>query len=78
MTPDQYAAAAAAEVRAEMGRQRKSITDLAEVLDVTRPTAESRFKGERPFDLIELARVAVWLGVPVSRFAPSNAQEGVA
>lgn len=69
MTPTEYAEAVAAEVRAEMGRQRKAQADLARALDITIPTAARRLRGEVPFDVIELAVVADWLGVDVQRLA---------
>lgn len=63
MTPTEYAEALAAEVRAEMGRQRKTSTDLAAVLGVTKATARTRLSGSQPLDVLELAQIADWLGV---------------
>lgn len=51
------------EVRAEMARQRKTAADLAGVIGVTQHTAGRRLSGAIPFDVVELARVAAWLGV---------------
>lgn len=70
MTPPEYAAAVAVEIRAEMGRQKKSQADLARALDITPATAARRLSGEAPLDLAELMQVALWLGVPVDQFAP--------
>lgn len=58
--------AVAAEVRAEMGRQRKTQADLAAVLKIYPSTAGRRLDGSVPFDVVELATVARWLGVKAS------------
>lgn len=72
LTPPDYAALVAAEVRAEMGRQRKTVAELAQVLDMARETAGLRLNGNRPFDVLELPRIAAWLGVPTSSFYPAE------
>lgn len=69
MTPAEYGAAVAAEVRAEMGRQDKRAGDLASVLAVSTTTARSRMSGAVVFDVVELLLVATWLDVPVERLA---------
>lgn len=56
----------AGEVRAELARQRKSASDLAAALGITPHTAGRRLSGETPFDVVELARVATWLGVAMA------------
>ena len=68
MTPQQYADAVAGEVRAEMGKQRKTQAELAKVLGMTTATAGRRLSAEVPFDVIELVSVSEWLGVDVERF----------
>lgn len=70
MNPTDYAKAVAAEVRAEMGRQDKDHVELAGVLGVTAATARTRVRGTQPFDVIELAVVANWLGVDPESLAP--------
>lgn len=70
MTPPEFAAAIATEVRAEMGRQRKSQADLARALGITAATAARRLDCTAPFDTKELATVAAWLGVPPESFYP--------
>jgi transcriptional regulator with XRE-family HTH domain len=70
MTPTDYCAAVAAEVRAEMARQGRSRADLAGALGVTPATAARRFSGETPFDVYELALVADWLGVDPAALGP--------
>lgn len=58
--------AVASEVRAEMGRQRKTQADLAAVLKIYPATAARRLDGSVPFDVVQLATVARWLGVTAS------------
>lgn len=72
-TPTEYAEAVAAEVRAEMGRKRKSQADLAATLAITTATAGRRLSGEVPFDVIELMRVADWLDVDLLQLMPAKA-----
>lgn len=63
-----YVQQVAAEVRAEMARQDKSVDELAEVLGVkTRPTARLRLDGTTAFDTAELWAIATWLGVDVRK-----------
>lgn len=69
MTPTEYTKAIAAEVRAEMGRQSKTKVELATALGITPATAATRLSGAQPFDVFELAQVALWLNVPVENFA---------
>lgn len=78
MTPTGYGEAVAAEVRAGMARRNHRITDLAEVLGVTPATASSRFYGKTPFDVVELAVVAEWLGISIDRLAAVDAVGGAA
>jgi hypothetical protein len=56
----------AAAVRAEMTSQHLDVMALARVLGVTEPTVAARLGGEIPFDLVELERVADWLGLAPS------------
>ena len=58
-------ATTAAEVRAEMARQRRSGVELATHLDLSQQAVSRRLAGEVAFDLDELAAVAEWLGVPL-------------
>jgi transcriptional regulator with XRE-family HTH domain len=62
-TPDDLAASRVAdEVRAELARQRRTASELAESLGVGAHTIGRRLSGETPFNVIELARVARFLG----------------
>lgn len=71
----QYAQLVAGEVRAEMARQGKSIDDLRVALNFKAlDTARNRYSGSSPYDMVELAQVAEWLGVPISKLnAPGAA-----
>lgn len=62
----------AAEVRAEMARQRKTGMDLAELLGCSQSSAARRMSGETPLSLNEVYAVARWLGVSVSALVPSE------
>jgi transcriptional regulator with XRE-family HTH domain len=70
MTPSEFAETIAAEVRAEMGRQRKTQADLSRALGITAATAARRLDTTAPFDTVELSKVAIWLGVPPEQFYP--------
>lgn len=63
----------AAEVRAEMARQNKRNTELAQVLDVTPGTAGRKVAGRVEFTLTELFQVAQWLTVPLQNLYPDAA-----
>lgn len=74
--PRTLADTAAAEVRAEMGRQRISAAALARSLGVSDMYLSRRLSGDEPipFDLSEIERIAVALDVPVSNFLPAVAR----
>ncbi|MDI9889928.1 helix-turn-helix domain-containing protein [Microbacterium sp. IEGM 1404] len=55
----------AAEVRAEMARQRRTAKEMAEVVGITAHTAGRRLSGAVPFNVVELGEVARWLGIRV-------------
>lgn len=55
----------AAAVRAELSRQGKPKTAIAEVIGVSRPTAYSRLKGDTPFTTEELDKIARFLNTDV-------------
>lgn len=58
---------AAQEIRALMAAKKKSITDLAEHLDISRSSASRRINGKAPLDLNEISYIAEWLNVPYGR-----------
>lgn len=53
----------AAEVRAELARQKRTAGELAEVLGITAHTAGRRLSGAVPFNVVELNTAARWLGM---------------
>ncbi len=61
-------ATVAAEVRAEMARQRRSQRQVADALGVSGTYVWRRLTGQVPFDLAELEAVAAYLGRPVAHF----------
>lgn len=62
------AARVAAEVRAEMARQRVTQETMAESLGWSQQKFSRRVTAEIAFDVAELERVAEILGVPLARF----------
>jgi hypothetical protein len=77
--PDEVAQAVADEVRVEMARQRKTASDLADVLGITPHTAGRRLNGAVAFNVIEVYQAADWLGIEVTDlFARAIAKKAVA
>lgn len=70
----------AAEVRAEVARQRLTHKRLAELLGLSQPQITKRLNGVIAMNTTELDRIADALGVPVERLlsAPSSVQAGAA
>ena len=62
----------AAEVRAELARQRISGRQAARRLGWTQQSLSRRLTGDIPFDVAELAELAALLGVPVTAFFPQD------
>lgn len=62
-----------ANVRGEMARRGVTQAQLAKVLGLSQAAVSARLRGETPFDINELARIAGFLDVPVERLL-----EGVA
>lgn len=55
----------AAELRAEMARQNKSVADLAVALGLKDPkSARARYTGDKSLTVTEVDVAARWLGVP--------------
>lgn len=71
--PDSLTLRVAAEIRAEMARQRMTQVRLSEALGLSQPQVAKRLKGEIAFDTTELETVARTLGVPVTHFFPAVA-----
>jgi transcriptional regulator with XRE-family HTH domain len=66
MDPGTWAARVVAAIRAEMASQQRTGEALAQILGVTEPTVAARLDGESTFDLVEIERVAGWLGLSPS------------
>lgn len=62
----------AAEVRAEMGRQRATQRSIGEILGISQPQVSKRLLAEHPFNTRELDKLADAWGVPVERFLPAG------
>lgn len=58
----------AAELRAEMARQKMSALTLSEATDIKVPTLRNRLAGKSPFYLEELDLICAALGVGLSDF----------
>lgn len=68
-SPTSYANLVASEIRAEMGRQRKTTAGLAAVLGCSPGTATNRLADAYPFNLNELYAVCQWLDKPLADIA---------
>lgn len=66
--PSNDRAKIAAEVRAELARQRKTQRDVAGILGIPQQSVQMRLAGRTPFRAEELAALAEALGVSVSSF----------
>lgn len=55
----------AANVRAELGRHRRSQADLGQALGRSQPYVSRRLNGQVAFGVDEVERIADWLRVPV-------------
>lgn len=58
----------ATEIRAEMARQRRRQSELAEYLGLHQVTISKRLNGSQPWPLADIERVAQFLNVDSSRF----------
>lgn len=56
----------AAEIRAELARQKRTAREMAVVLGISEHTAGRRLSGDAPFNMIELAAACRWLGISLS------------
>jgi hypothetical protein len=66
MDPGSWSARVADVIRAEMTSQTRTDEDLAGCLGLAGASTTRRLDGEIPFDLVEIERVAEWLGVAAS------------
>jgi transcriptional regulator with XRE-family HTH domain len=70
MRNDSVRKAIAAEVRAEVARQGRTLRELAEATGIDESSMSRRAWGHRSFRAEELSAVADWLGVSVAQFMP--------
>jgi len=56
----------AGEIRAELGRQNRSATQLAAATGISPATLSRRLQGKKPFYFEELEVIAQFLGLPLS------------
>lgn len=69
----------AAELRSEMAYQQKTLTQMAEALDLDRKATKLRYDGSKPMTLAEIELLADWLEVELGRLLlSSRAVEAVA
>jgi transcriptional regulator with XRE-family HTH domain len=77
MQPMSPAERVAANVRAELARQRKSQTELAQALSLPQSAVSRRCVGRVPFDINELTIVARFLGVSLDLLLVDRDAESV-
>lgn len=70
--PMQLPQKVASEVRAEMGRQQKTLAQMAEAIDLDVQAARRRYRGEKPLTLDEVEILAAWLGVDLDQLVLAN------
>ena len=64
----------AAEIRAELARQRRSARKLAAELKWTVPYMSRRMTGEIPLDMDDIEAIAAALNVPLAALLPQEAE----
>lgn len=62
----------AAEVRAEISRQKKPQREIADILGLSQQQVSERVRGDVEWRISELVRVADWLQVPITNFLPAT------
>lgn len=60
-------ATAALEIRAELGRQRRSVANLSQETSIPRQRLDRRLNGQSPFNLAEIDAIAHALGTTPGR-----------
>jgi transcriptional regulator with XRE-family HTH domain len=68
----------AGNVRAEMARLNVNQTQLATAMDLTQAAVSRRLTGKVPFNVQELAALAIFLDIPVARLTEGLDAEAVA
>ncbi|MBO3663696.1 hypothetical protein [Microbacterium stercoris] len=75
---DEVTAIVAADLRAELARQRRTAADLAHALDVTPHTVGRRLNGDVPFSMYELVLATRWLGIDLTDLVSRATQRAAA
>lgn len=68
----------AGELRAEMARQGKTMTELSSVLRLSIKTARSRYLGNSELGLNEIDAISIWLGIDRRQLLIGSTSERVA
>ena len=66
----------AQEIRAELGRQRLSASELARRMEVDQPWLQKRLAGVIPLRVGEVMEIAALLKIPLDRFSTALANVG--
>ncbi|MFJ9313762.1 hypothetical protein ACIRN4_06175 [Pimelobacter simplex] len=77
-TTETFRQRVAAEVRAEMARQKKTGVELAEVLRCSQQSASRRVVNGKGLDLDDLPLIADWLGISVVDLVAPRQRQDVA
>lgn len=62
----------AAEVRAEISRQKKPQREISDLLGISQQQVSERVRGDVEWRISELVRVAEWLDVSITKFLPAT------
>lgn len=76
-TQDEIAQSVAAEVRAQLARQRRSGRSIAKEIGYSQQSMSLRLTGKIPLNVVELTAIARILGVPVKALLPDDLDRGV-
>lgn len=68
----------AAAVRAELGRKGLPKAALVPVLGLSYSAVHKRVSGDKPFTVVELSRIADFLGVPITELLGTKNSEALA
>jgi hypothetical protein len=77
-TTSNLAQRVAGELRAEMARQGKTMSELCGVLQLSNKTARTRYMGQTELGLNEIEAVSVWLGIDRRQLLIGSSTERVA
>lgn len=72
MSPKELREHIAAEVRAELARQKKTRGEAAQVLGIARQNFGLKLATTFAFSTEDLVKLARWLNVPVAKFLPDT------